>query len=126
MLIDATIYIELLRRGEDLPFILRPYLIANQLFTCGVVRAEVLRGIRSVQLRDEISDLFDLMIEVPTGLRVWTAVVHMAWTLDRRGIVLPLTDIAIGCCALDTGTIVVTSDPHFSRIPGLQTKRMLN
>jgi predicted nucleic acid-binding protein len=126
MLIDATIYIELLRCGEDLPFILKPYLMANQLFTCGVVRAEVLRGIRSVQLRDDVSELFDLMIEVPTELRVWKAVAHMAWTLDRRGIVLPLTDIAIGCCALDAGTTVVTSDPHFSRIPGLKTQRVLN
>jgi predicted nucleic acid-binding protein len=126
MLIDATIYLELLRRGEDLRFILKPYLIANQLFTCGVVRAEVLRGIRSVELRDEVSELFDLMIEVPTGSQAWKAVALMAWTLDRRGIVLPLTDIAIGCCALDAGTTVVTSDPHFSRIPGLKTKRTLN
>jgi predicted nucleic acid-binding protein len=65
MLIDSTIYIDCLRRGEDLAFVLKPYLISDQVFVCGIVRAEVLRGIRSVKLRDEVSDLFDLMKEIP-------------------------------------------------------------
>ena len=126
MFVDSTIYIELLRRGEDLLFILKPYLIADQLFTCGLVRVEVLRGIRSIPLRNEVSDLFDLMKEVPTDARLWKKAARLAWTLDRRGIVLPLTDIAIGCCVLNVNTTVVTTDAHFSQIPGLVVKRSLS
>jgi hypothetical protein len=43
MLVDSTIYIDLLRRGEDVRYVLRSSLLSGQLFVCGVVRVEVLR-----------------------------------------------------------------------------------
>ena len=126
MLIDSTIYIDLLRHGEDIPFVLRPFLLSGQLFICGVIRAEVLRGIRTIEMRKELSDLFDLMAEVPTDARIWGKVTDLAWKLDRRGAVLPLTDLVIACCAFVVDTAVVTTDPHFSQIPGLKVKRTLS
>jgi len=126
MLVDSTIYIELLRRGEDVPFLLRPALLGGQLFVCAVVRVEVLRGIRPVVVRDELSELFDLMTDVPTDTRVWRKATDLAWTLDRRGAVLPLTDLVIASCALVVGTTVVTNDPHFWQIPGLTVKKSLS
>jgi predicted nucleic acid-binding protein len=126
MLVDSTIYIDLLRRGEDIPFVLRPFLLSRQLFICGVIRAEVLRGIRTIEMRNELSELFDLMAEVPTDARIWGKVMDLAWKLDRRGAVLPLTDLVIACCAFAVDTTVVTADPHFSRISGLKVKRTLS
>jgi predicted nucleic acid-binding protein len=126
MLVDSTIYIDLLRHGEDIPFILRPSLLSGQLFVCGVIRAEVLRGIRTIRMRNELSEMFDLMVEVPTDARIWRKVTDLAWKLDRRGAVLPLTDVVIACCALVVNTAVVTTDPHFSQIPGLIVKRCLS
>jgi predicted nucleic acid-binding protein len=126
MLVDSTIYIDLLRRGEDVPYILRSSLLSGQLFICGVIRAEVLRGIRVTEMQSEFSELFDLMVEVPTDERIWRMAADLAWKLDRRGAVLPLTDIVIGCCALVVNTAVITTDPHFSEIPGLTVKRSLS
>ena len=126
MLVDSTVYIDLLRHGEDIPFVLRPFLLSEQLFICGVIRAEVLRGIRTIEMRKELSDLFDLMAEVPTDARIWGKVTDLAWKLDRRGAVLPLTDLVIACCAFVVDTAVVTTDPHFSQIPGLKVKRILS
>jgi predicted nucleic acid-binding protein len=125
MLVDSTIYIDLLRRGEDILYVLKPSLLGGQLFVCGVIRMEVLRGIRSRGMRDELSDFFDVMTEVPTDRRIWREATNLAWTLDRRGTVLPLTDLVIASCALAVGTAVVTTDPHFSRIPGLKVKKSL-
>jgi predicted nucleic acid-binding protein len=125
MLVDSTIYIDLLRRGEDILYVLKPPLLGGQLFVCGVIRMEVLRGIRSGGMRDELSDFFDLMTEVPTDTRIWREATNLALTLDRRGAVLPLTDLVIASCALAVGTAVVTTDPHFSRIPGLKVKKSL-
>jgi predicted nucleic acid-binding protein len=125
MLVDSTIYIDLLRRGEDVRFVLRSFLLSDQLFVCGVVRCEVLRGIRSIGMRNELSDLFDLMTEVPTDTRIWQKATDLAWALDRRGAVLPLTDLVIASCALDANTAVITTDPHFSQIPGLTVKGSL-
>jgi predicted nucleic acid-binding protein len=125
MLVDLTVYIDLLWRGEDIPYILRPYLLSGQLFTCGVIRAEVLRGIRTIEMRNELSELFDLMVEVPTDARIWGKGTDLAWKLDRRGAVLPLTDLVIACCAFAVDTAVVTTDPHFSQISGLKVRQTL-
>jgi predicted nucleic acid-binding protein len=125
MLVDSTVYIDLLRRGEDILYVLKPTLLSGQLFVCGVIRMEVLRGIRSRGMRDELSDFFDLMTEVPTDTRIWREATNLAWTLDRRGAISPLTDLVIASCALTVGTAVVTTDPHFSRIPGLKVKKSL-
>jgi predicted nucleic acid-binding protein len=126
MLVDSTIYTDLLRRGEDIPFVLRASLLSGQLFVCGVIRAEVLRGIRAIEMRNELSELFDLMVEIPTDARLWRKVTDLAWNLDRRGTILPLTDLVIASCALVVDTSVVTTDPHFSQIPGLTVKRTLS
>jgi predicted nucleic acid-binding protein len=125
MLVDSTIYIDLLRRGEDVRFVLKSFLLSGQLFVCGVVRCEVLRGIRSIRMRNELSELFDLMTEVPTDARIWQKATNLAWALDRRGAVLPLTDLVIASCALVADTAVITTDPHFSQIPGLTVKKSL-
>jgi predicted nucleic acid-binding protein len=126
MLVDSTIYIDLLRSGEDVPYVLRPFLLSGQLFVCGVIRAEVLRGIRTIATRSEFSELFDLMVEVPTDARIWQMAADLAWKLDRRGAILPLTDIVIACCALVADTAVITTDPHFSQIPDLTVRRSLS
>ena len=100
MLIDSTFYIDALRRRQDVRFLLRAWLIAGQLWTCGVIRAEVVRGVRSPQIKADLGDLFDLMAEVPTDAGLWRATAELAWKLDRRGSVLPLTDLIIAACAL--------------------------
>ncbi len=68
---------------------------------------------------DELVELFSVMGEIATTYKVWERTASLAWTLDRRGKVLPLPDIIIASCALETGAAVVTHDTHFNEIPGL-------
>jgi predicted nucleic acid-binding protein len=44
---------------------------------------------------------------------------ELAWTLDRKGIVIPAQDLVIACCAHRIGAVVLTMDAHFRRIPDL-------
>jgi predicted nucleic acid-binding protein len=76
-------------------------------------------------MRNELSELFDLMAEVPTDVRMRGKVTDLARKLDRRGVVLPLTDLVIACCAFVVDTAAVTTDPHFSQISGLEVKKTL-
>ncbi len=39
--------------------------------------------------------------------------------LDRRGAVLPVTDLLIAACALRAGATIVSSDEHFRQVPDL-------
>jgi predicted nucleic acid-binding protein len=124
-LVDSSKFIEWMRRGESPIRILRPFLVAGQLRTCGIVPVEVLRGVVKPAVRDEMAALFDAIPEVPLSPDIWKRTADLAWTLDRKGMVLPVSDLLIACCALQAQARVVTVDPHFDSIPGLQVRRDL-
>lgn len=119
LLLDSNMFIRWGREKRPLAVLLNPHLKAGELMTCGVVRAEVLRGIKQGKARDELVELFSVMNEIPTTYQVWEHVALLAWALDRQGQVLPLPDIIIAACALGTGAAVVTHDTHFDKIPRL-------
>jgi len=120
ILIDSTIYIDWFRRRVELQPVLEPWVRARAVASCGVIRAEVLRGILHPLQKERLSAFFDVLEEVPTESRVWRESAELAWELDRKGSVLPLTDVVIATCARSVGAAVVTLDGHFSKIPGLK------
>ena len=42
--------------------------------------------------------------------------------MDPQGIILPLTDLVIACCARRIGAEVLTYDHHFYKIPGIRAR----
>jgi predicted nucleic acid-binding protein len=119
ILVDSTLYIDWLRERTNFHVRLEPWLRSGRLVGCGVVRAEVLRGVVDRRQRDRTAEFFGLFPEVPTDRDLWGQVAGAAWDLDRRGRVLPLSDIVIGSCAVRAGAALVSSDPHFRDFPGL-------
>jgi predicted nucleic acid-binding protein len=124
-LVDSCLFIDWMRAGRNPLLILRPFVLAGQVVSCGVVRLEVVRGTVKPSLKTELSDLFDVLPEVPLTAAFWKKSAELAWTLDRRGIVLPPTDLIIGSCALQAGAVLVTTDPHFASIPNLKVRTHL-
>jgi predicted nucleic acid-binding protein len=118
VLIDSSFYIRQERTGYNALDIL-PYLsMERDLVICGMVRCEVGRGIKDNSLRQDFQAAWDIMINVNTDNKLWEMVEQTAWDLDRHGLVLPLQDIFIACCAKQAGAIVLTHDRHFLSIPG--------
>jgi len=97
----------------------------RELAVCGIVRCEVGRGIRDPFFRERFNKFWNVMVNIPTDDRLWDEAQQTAWELDRKGTVLPLTDIAIACCAKRIGAVVLTFDKHFDQIPGLKTANEL-
>ena len=123
VLVDSNIFIDYLRRGEDpMEALLARYPLAD-LVTCGVVKAEVLRGVRSIRARDRLAGLFEVMCYVQTNDLLWDRAWQLAWSLDRQGQTLPLTDLVIASCALRERAKVLTNDRHFDLIPDLVVLR---
>lgn len=120
ILVDSTVYIDLLRQREDPRAALAQLLRAGGLGCCEIVRLEVLRGIIAPAFRIEMEEFFDLVPDLPLNAEVWRRALDLGWTLDRKGEVLPLTDLLIAACALQHGAALVSSDRHFTRIPGLK------
>ena len=124
-LVDSTLYIDLLRARQDPVEALRPWLIQEEILCCGVIRCEVLRGIVNEKVRERMHELFDTLSSVDIDNSMWDETARLAWTLDRRGVVLPLTDLIIAGCALRAGATVISSDEHFKEIPDLATATAL-
>ncbi len=119
VLVDSCWYITGMKTGRQPLRELEPIALVRDVAICGVVRAEVARGIREPSVLKKFQAVWDVMLFVPTDNRLWAEVELLSWQLDRRGINLPLTDIIIGCCARRIGAVVLTYDHHFSQIPGI-------
>ncbi len=122
VLIDSNVYIDLLRAKKDVVTTLYEWaeFRSGSLVICGMIRLEVLRGMKSLKAFQSISALMDVMINIPTDNRLWNEATDLAWNLDRKGITIPGADAVIAASALRSGSAVMTSDRHFSHIEGLQ------
>ena len=122
VLIDSNVYIDLLRARKDVLATLYEWaeFRGGSLAICGMIRLEVLRGMKSLKAFQSISSLMDVMINIPSDNRLWSEATDLAWNLDRKGITIPGADAVIAASALRSGAAVMTSDAHFSRIEGLR------
>ena len=125
LMVDSSVYIEHLRAGDDVRQRLLPHLNAAALYNCGVVRAEVLRGMKSPRARDGMEAFFNIIPEVPCDARTWREAAQLGWELGRKGKWPPVTDLVIAVCALRVGATVATLDSHFDAIPQLRVVRVI-
>jgi predicted nucleic acid-binding protein len=122
VLVDSNVYIDLLRKRLDPSEVLPEQFSQLDLVVCGMVRVEVLRGIRVEPIKAQMKAFFDVLQNIPTDNRLWEETVELAWALDRKGIVIPAQDIVIACCARRISAVVLTMDSHYRQIPGVQVR----
>ncbi len=119
VMVDANVYLDLLRSKRDAVNLLYRWAGNRNLAVCGMIRLEVLRGVKSLELLAKLSAFMDVMCNVPIPSSLWSEATDLAWKLDRQGITLPGPDLVIAASALRVGAAVMTSDAHFSNIEGL-------
>jgi predicted nucleic acid-binding protein len=123
---DSSFYIRCLRTGLD-PFQeLAGFAEEYEFATCGMVVIEVSRGLRERRVLERFRERFSIMPFIATGVATWERATDLAWTLDRKGRVIPATDVLIAACALQANAAVLTSDAHFQEIPGLTALEYLD
>ncbi len=120
VMVDSCWYIQQARNGCDPLRALAFMADSRDIATCGLVKAEVGRGIRERRHLDRYLAAWAVMLYVPSDFSRWEKTLELAWALDRRGVTLPLQDVHIAACALSISAVVLTYDQHFQRIPGLQ------
>lgn len=120
VLVDSSYYIGLLREGRDPLRALALAAATRDLAVCGLIRCEVGRGLRQARVLNRFQAFWDSMINIPLDYALWNSALQLAWRLDRRGIVLPLSDVIIACAAIRIDAVVLNRDSHFGQIPGLR------
>ncbi len=120
VLIDSNVYISLLNfKGDPRPYLAK-WAGKRNLVICGMVRLEVLRGIRSEKSLRGLTAFMDVMVNVPASPQLWTEAIALARQMDKKGFVISATDAVIAASALKIGAVVMSADAHFSRIDGLE------
>ena len=120
VLVDSSVFIRLLRERRDPAQELVAQAGETDLATCGMVRMEVLRGMKLPKAKRALEGFFDAMRPVPADAKLWHDATELAWRLDREGWTLPLQDVFIAACALRIDAAVLTFDRHFDAVPGLR------
>lgn len=120
VLVDSNVFINLMKHQGDPAPVLYGWAGSRNLAICGMVRVEVLRGVKSPKAYRSLCAFMDVMVNVPATNRLWDEAAGLAWKLDRKGLVIPGTDVLIAASAMNIGAAVLTSDAHFSRIDGLR------
>ncbi|MDR3404336.1 MAG: PIN domain-containing protein [Chthoniobacter sp.] len=124
-LIDSSFFIDRLRAGLDPLKELAVFSDDWELLTCGVVRVEVMRGLKHKTAYQRMADFMGCMWDVPTRSTVWERATKLAWQMDREGQPMQVTDLLIATCALEAEADVLTFDSDFARVPGLRAIRSL-
>lgn len=125
VLVDSCVFITLLREGRDPATELLQRTSLEDLGTCGMVRMEVLRGLKIPKVKMRLAEFFGVLQNIPTDNRIWEDATEQAWQLGREGITLPAQDILIATCAKRMGAAVLTFDKHFAMIPKLRLYRSI-
>jgi predicted nucleic acid-binding protein len=126
ILVDSCWYIQQARNGRDPLQALSFLAETRDIATCGIIQAEVGRGLRHRSWLETYQRAWSVMLYLDSSPKRWEETLDLAWTLDRQGITLPIKDIHIAACALHSGAVILTYDHHFQSIPGLDaTDRIL-
>lgn len=119
ILVDSSVYIRLMRQRLDPVAVLFEHYDTVNLVTCGMVRLEVIRGVKHPRIRERLEQFMSVMQYVPADERLWGEATALASQSDRLGLPIQATDAIIAASALRLGASVLTLDSDFGRVPGL-------
>ncbi len=92
----------------------------DRLVMCGLVYAEILRGLQDAAvLERRIKQLLALQW-VETPHEVWRKTAEIAQAQDRLGRPVPLTDVLVAALCVENDLELWTTDCHFDRFTALR------
>ena len=114
---DTTAWIDFLRSGNrPLGDSVRSLIAADRAVICGVVVAELLRGVKGAVEREQLGRLLSRIPRLDTIEADWDAAGHLLRELREKGITVPLADAMIATIAKRNVVAVLTADSHFRHL----------
>jgi hypothetical protein len=88
----------------------------DAIITTGIIKLELLGGTKTQSEFRRLRTRLDALDAVETDTSLWDKACELAFTLRRKGVTVPYTDIVIAACALGLKATVVHVDGHFDII----------
>jgi len=124
VIVDTSVLISFFKGTDKYVKEVTKLLQTNRLFITGIVIAELLQGIKNPEEEKRVSFLIDAIGTIELTTDIWIKAGHVSSSLRRRGISLPLTDVAIAALAIENNLSVFTIDKHYKKIPDLKIYKM--
>jgi len=127
-LVDSSVWVEYLRPGgsPEAKKRVRHLMESGAAATCGVVTVEVLRGARRSEDFQALAEAFAALPQLAVDEKVIARAAGWGFELDRKGKVLPTTDLLIAAAAFGRA-VLVHADADFETIAeafGLDQERV--
>ena len=120
VLIDTSVLIEFFKGQKNVSDAVSNLLQTNKGAVTGIIIAELLQGMKNLKEEFAITDLIEGMHIFEVSTDTWISAGRIALGLRRKGINLPLTDVAIAALAVEHNLQIFTLDKHFEQIPGVK------
>jgi predicted nucleic acid-binding protein len=121
VLVDTSVWIQYFNKlnskpGKSVEGLLRE----GRVVGTGIVLTELLQG---AKIEKEFNAILESMAALPfleTTQNTWIKAGRISYTLRRKGITIPTTDLIIASLALEHDCLIFTLDPHFEKIPDIE------
>jgi predicted nucleic acid-binding protein len=95
----------------------------DRLVMCGIVYAEILRGLQDAAVRGRRARQLLALQWIETPPVLWEKTAEMARIQDRAGRPVPLTDVHVAALCIESGVALWTTDRHFEQFSALRHYR---
>lgn len=119
VIVDTSILIEFFKGTEGIAGKVSALLQENRLVITGIVLAELLQGMKNIKEELMLDDFLLAVTPLEITTNIWLKAGKLALSLRRKGISLPLTDVAIAALSIEHNLLIFTLDKHFNQIPNL-------
>lgn len=123
IIVDTSVLIDFLKNTGANAKTVELLISEKRILTTGIIIAELLQGVRSANEEAVVSNLIDCIPTIEIGSDIWVKAGRLSCELRRKGISLPLTDVAIASVAIEYDLSIFTLDKHFEQIPGVKLHR---
>lgn len=120
VLVDTSLLINFLKNKAPNAAAVERLITSKRIRTTGVIAAELLQGARTATEEAYVVELLEGIPAVEMTSALWMKAGRLSSSLRRKGITLPLSDIAIAALAIEHNLSIFTLDRHFEQIPGVK------
>jgi len=118
VLIDTSVWIFALSKNflPEIKERVDVLLKENRVAIFPMIKLELLGGTKTKREFEKLKNRLDSLHEIKINDDLWQKAAEMAFSLRRKGISIPYTDILISVAALSESALLLHADEHFNLI----------
>ena len=118
VLVDTSAWLHALRK-ESVPAVknrVDELLKDNMVVTTAMIKLEILGGTKTDEEFKRLKNYLDALDDLEISGQQWEKAYELSFSLRRKGLTIPYTDILIAACALTADLTLMHVDAHFDVI----------